>query len=43
MLPHTWSEVFRRYERVYNELLGAQLSAGGSASAAESVLHGGVG
>jgi glycosyltransferase involved in cell wall biosynthesis len=35
MFPHTWSEVFKRYEQVYDELLRDRLPA-------ERVLHGGT-
>lgn len=42
LFPHSWSEVFKRYERVYNELLGDPLPTSRSPSGAEGVLHGGV-
>jgi glycosyltransferase involved in cell wall biosynthesis len=42
LTPHSWPEVFKRYERVYKELLSDQLPAGRGSSRAERVLRGGV-
>lgn len=42
MSPHSWSEVFKRYERVYDELLRNQLTTSHKSSRAERVLDGGV-
>lgn len=42
LFPHSWSEVFKRYEQVYKDLLRDQLPAGSSSSRADRVLHGGA-
>jgi glycosyltransferase involved in cell wall biosynthesis len=41
LLPHSWSEVFNRYERVYGELVGGEFTTRhNSSGVAETILHG---
>jgi glycosyltransferase involved in cell wall biosynthesis len=41
LLPHSWAEVFNRYERVYRELVGGELTTRNKSSGVpETFLHG---
>jgi hypothetical protein len=43
LLPHSWSEVFLRYERVYDEIVRGGVTAGSRAGGVpEKVIHGGA-
>jgi glycosyltransferase involved in cell wall biosynthesis len=43
LLPHSWAEVFKRYERVYREIVGGELTTDShSCRVPEKVIHGGV-
>jgi glycosyltransferase involved in cell wall biosynthesis len=42
LLPHSWSEVFKRYERVYREIVGGDLTTTRTCGVPEKVNHGGA-
>ena len=42
LLPHSWSEVFKRYERVYREVVGGELTTDNACGVPDKVIHGGA-